>query len=444
MNESYFDYTDQLFDRARVFAKPEALEGLRVVEVATLIMGPSNANYLAEFGAEVIKVELPGVGDTMRYVITDGRPWRNANPAFFPQNRSKYHVGLDIRTPEGQELLRALAAKSDFLVENLRAGTMEEWGLGWRQLSALNPRLIYMADSGFGQWGPFSQGRASYDGVAQVVSGLAEITGFPGRPPTKVGVWLGDYLGALLAAIAGLAALEHREATGRGQFIDLAQTEGLIRVMDWTWLYHHLTGRDRPRAGNRDLAISPSGIFRVKDGFCAIAAGLDEEFRGLCHAMGRPELAADPRFKTLQARLDPNHNEELSRLISEWVAGQTQAELDHSGVQHGFASAPVMNAEAIYHDEHYRRRGTVWAFEDPLYGEIVDHGPVPKLSETPGRIKWAAKPVGWHNEYVLRTILGLTSAEIQELEEKKVIGQWGPRPGAKPPDDWQGEGRVFQ
>lgn len=443
MTEDYFAWTDRLFDLGQLFAKPEALEGIRVVEVATLIMGPSNADYLAEFGAEVIKVELPGTGDTMRYVIPDGRPWKNANPAFMPQNRSKHHIALDIRRPEGQELFRQLAVKSDFLVENLRAGTMEGWGLGWRQLSALNPRLIYMADSGFGQWGPFSQGRASYDGVAQVVSGMAWITGFEGRPPTKVGVWIGDYFGALLAAVAGLAALEHRAETGRGQFIDLAQSEGLIRILDWTWLYHHLTGRDRPRAGNRDQAIAPSDIFRTTDGFVAIVAGQDEEFLGLAKAMGRPELADDPRFKTLEARLAQEANEEICRIIGDWAAERTRAEIDELGARFGFAAAPVMNAADIYEDEHYRRRGAVFHFEDPLYGPMADHGPVPKLSETPGRIKWACKPVGWHNEYVFRRVLGLTSAELADLEAKGIIGRWGTRPGAKPPEEWQGEGKVF-
>lgn len=441
--KSYFEWTDELFDLSRVSSKPEALEGLRVIEVSTLIMGPSNAEFLAEFGAEVIKVELPGVGDTMRYVIPDGRPWKNANPAFLPQNRSKYHVGLDIRKPEGVELFMQLVARSDFLVENLRAGTMEGWGVGWRQLAVLNPRLIYMADSGFGQWGPFSKGRASYDGVAQVVSGLAMISGFPGRPPMKIGVWLGDYFGALLAAVAGLAALEYREETGKGQFIDLAQSEGLARALDWTWLYYHLTGMNREQAGNRDMALAPSDIVRCRDGFCALAAAQDQEFQGLCRAMGKPDLAEDSRFATLEARLQEENNRVLCEIIAAWAADKTRAELDELGSRWGFAAAPVMNAEEIYHDEHYRLRGAVWQVDDPVYGPVVDHGPAPKLSESPGRVKWAAKPVGFHNEYVFRSILGLSKEQMAELEGKGVIGKWADRPGARPPAEWKGEGQIF-
>lgn len=443
MTEDYFDWTDRLFDPGQLFAKPEALEGIRVVEVAHIIMGPANADYFGEFGAEVIKVELPGTGDNMRYVIPDGRPWKNANPAFFPINHSKYHVALDLHAPEGQELLRRLVSRADILVENLVAGTLEEWGVGYRQLSEINPRLIYVADSGFGQWGPYSVGRASYDGVAQVASGLAQISGFPGRPPLKIGVWIGDYFGAILAAVAVLAALEARERTGRGQYIDFAQSEGLIRAMDWTWLYHHLTGRDRERSGNRDQAIAPSDIVACRDGMVAIAAGTDAEFRGLCRAMGQPALADDPRFKTVEARLVPEANRELAEQIARWAGGLSRAEVERAAVQHGFAAAPVLDAEAISADEHFKRRGAVFQIDDPLYGPLADVGPAPKLSATPGRHKWACRPVGFHNDYVFTGLLGLSREEVRRLEERRVIGRWADRPGAKPPDDWAGEGRVF-
>jgi crotonobetainyl-CoA:carnitine CoA-transferase CaiB-like acyl-CoA transferase len=441
---AYFEWTEELFDPAQIFEKPEALSDLRVVELTTLIMGPVNADYFGEFGAEVIKVELPLMGDTMRYVIPDGKPWQNANPACMPVNRNKHHIGLDVRTPEGKELFRRLVAQSDILVENLRAGTMDRWGLGYRQLAEINPGLIYVADSGFGQWGPFSVGRASYDGVAQVASGMSTISGFPGRPPLKIGVWIGDYFGGLLAAVAVLAALEYRERTGRGQFIDFAQSEGLVRVLDWTWLYHHLTGQDRERYGNRDVAICPSDIVSCQDGMVAIAAGTEEEFAGLCIAMGRPEWAENGQLRDPLERLKPENQERILEAVRAWAADKTKAELVELGNRYGFAAAPVYDAADIINDEHFRHRRAVWEIDDPLYGKVVDYGPVPKLSESPGRLKWAVKPVGWHNEYVFRRLLGLSTEEIAELREKGVIGEWRDAPGAKPPNDWDGQrGRVF-
>jgi crotonobetainyl-CoA:carnitine CoA-transferase CaiB-like acyl-CoA transferase len=443
MNDDYFEWTERLFDPGRIFDKPEALEGVRVVEVAHIIMGPVNADYLGEFGAEVIKVELPGSGDNMRYVIPDGRPWKNGNPAFFNVNHGKYHIGLDLHTPEGQALFCRLVARADVLVENLVPGTLEEWGIGYRALSAVNPRLVYVADSGFGQWGPFSVGRASYDGVAQVASGLAAISGFPGRPPLKIGVWIGDYFGAILAATAVLAALEYRERAGRGQYIDFAQSEGLIRAMDWTWLHRDRTGRDRERSGNRDQALAPSDIVTCRDGMVAIAAATDEEFQGLALAMGQPELADDPRWKALEARLRPEGNQALCALVADWASRRTLAEIEALAVEHGFAAAPVLDATGIHAEPHFRHRRAVFPLDDPVYGPLADVGPAPKLSATPGRHKWTARPVGFHNEYVFTRLLGLGDAELRDLEARGVIGQWADRPGARPPDGWAGEGAVF-
>lgn len=437
MTESYFNWTRRLFDRTRIFDKPEALRGIRVLELTTLILGPTTADFLGEFGAEVIKVELPPRGDTMRYVSPEATFWKNASLGFFPENHSKYHVGIDLHAEEGKELFKQLAARSDIMVENFRAGTLDRWGIGYRQLSQVNSRLIYVADSGFGQWGPFSLGRASYDGVAQTVSGMVGITGFPGRPPILCGIYIGDWFGGLLAATAALVALHHRNKTGEGQLIDYAQSEGLIRSLDWTWVRHGLTGQDRGPAGNRDAALVPAGIVRCRDGFVAIAAPRDDEFQGLCAAMGDEGLARDARFATLRARQEPAHAEALLQRIGSWALEKTRAEIEGLGEKYGFAAAHVASAEDRYRDEHLRARGTVWEYEDPLYGRMVEHGPAPKLSETPGRVRWSAKPVGWHNEEILVRLLGLSPSRIRELEEQQVVGRWADRPGAKPPDDWK-------
>ncbi|MFQ5656007.1 MAG: CaiB/BaiF CoA transferase family protein [Candidatus Methylomirabilales bacterium] len=443
VSESYFDWTDQLFNTGKVFEKPEALKGVRVLDLSVIILGPATADYLAEWGAEVIKVEMPGMGDVMRIVAPEGYYWQSVSPAFFAQNHNKYHVAVDLHKPEGQELIRKLAAKSDILVENYKPGTLErKWGLGYRQLKDLNPRLIYVANTGFGQWGPFSK-RPSYDALAQAMSGLSMISGFDGRPPLKIGIFIGDYFGACLSALAALSALRFRERTGKGQFVEVAQCEALIRAMDWTWAYVGLTGQNRRRVGNQDAAISPSGIFRCQDGFVAVEAGTDEGFQRLCRAMGRPGLMDDSRFSRVSDRLRAENAEALERIIADWTAGKTTEEIDQLGEEYGFAAAPVSTAEAHYHDSHFRSRGSIWELDDPIYGQMVEYGPAPKLSETPARFKWAGPPVGIHNEYVFTRLLGLSLQELKELEAKAVIGRWADRTGAKPPEGWRGEGTIL-
>jgi succinyl-CoA---D-citramalate CoA-transferase len=433
----YFEWTAQLFDRTKIFDKPEALKGIRVLELTTLILGPATADFLGEFGAEVIKVELPPAGDTMRYVTPRGTFWKNASLGFFPQSHSKYHVGIDLHKEEGKTLFKQLAARADVFVENLRAGTLDGWGIGYRDLSAINPRLVYLANSGFGQWGPFSQGRASYDAIAQTVSGMIGITGFPGRPPITCGIFIGDWFGALMSATAALMALHHRRRTGQGQFIDYAQSEGLIRSLDWTWVLAGLTGENRGPVGNRDRALAAADIVRCRDGFVAIAAVTDAEFRGLAQAMGVAALAEDPRFATLAARLEPAHADAILERVRAWARDLARAEIEALAEKHHFAAARIASSADRYADPHLRARGSVWEYEDPLYGPMVEPGPAPKLSATPGRIRWAARPVGWHNEQVFRTILGLSPSEIQALEASGIVGRWADRVGAKPPDEFR-------
>jgi crotonobetainyl-CoA:carnitine CoA-transferase CaiB-like acyl-CoA transferase len=437
VSEPYLDWAARLFDPARLHEKPEALRGLRVLDLSVIIFGPATADFLGELGAEVIKVEMPGGGDVTRILGHAGCFWKNVSVAFFPQNHSKYHVGIDLHHAAGQELIRRLAARSDVLVENFRPGTTEaKWGLGYRQLRELNPRLIYVANTGFGQWGPLAEGRASYDGLAQAVSGLTAVSGFEGGPPTKVGNYLGDWFGACLSAMGALAALAWRDRTGEGQLVEVAQCEGLVRALDWTWLYAGLTGKDRGKTGNRDPVHVPSGIFRCRDGYAAVVAGADGEFRGLAAALGRPELAEDARFATAPARRLPAHADALDALIDAWCGGRSRADVEAAAGRHGFAAAPVMSGADQYHDAHFRARRSVWELDDPVYGRVVDYGPAPKLSATPARHKWAGKPVGWHNDHVLRGILGLGDAEIADLERRGVVGRWADRRGAKPPDDW--------
>jgi crotonobetainyl-CoA:carnitine CoA-transferase CaiB-like acyl-CoA transferase len=319
-----------------------------------------------------------------------------------------------------------------------------KFGLGYRQLREVNPALIYLANTGFGQWGPFSSGRASYDALAQAASGFAAISHFPGRPPLKTNTFIGDWTGACLSATAVLIALLYRRRPGRGQFIDYAQSEGLIRLLDWTWAFIGLTGRDREAAGNQDVAMSPAAIFVSRDGSVAIAAPLDEEFRALCHAMGQPELAEDARFADQDARLVEENLAALHEIIGAWVLTRTFEEIVQAGREWGFAAAPVVCSRDHYQEEHLRARGAVWRFEDPVYGDAVEYGPVPKLSTSPGRLRWTATPVGFDNDHVFGMLLGLSPRHVSELEAAGTIRTWADRAGARPPTDWKGEGMLVR
>ena len=444
MARDYFRWAQALFDPARAHAKPEALHGIRVLDLSVIIFGPATADFLGELGAEVIKVELPGQGDVTRILGGASFFWKNVSVAFFSQNHSKYHVGIDMHKPEGQALIRKLVARSDIVIENFKAGCLEEkFGIGYRQLREVNPSLIYVANTGFGQWGPFARGRASYDGLAQAVSGLTAITGTPGEHPTKIGNYIGDWFGACMSAAGALAALHWRDRTGEGQFVEMAQCEGLLRAMDWTWLYAGLTKRDRPRTGNRDPVFSPSGVYRCKDGFVALVAGTDAEFRGLARMLGTPGLARDPRLATPESRRKPENADRLDALVQAWCERRTRSEVEKRARRLGVPAAPVMTGKDHYESRHLRARRSVWEHEDPVYGPMVEYGPAPKLSATPARIKWAGKPVGFHNEFVLKKILGLSDDEIQSLTAAGVVGKWADKVGAKPPDEWKGEGVLL-
>jgi crotonobetainyl-CoA:carnitine CoA-transferase CaiB-like acyl-CoA transferase len=418
---TFREFAEEAFALSGVPAKPEALAGVRVLEVATRIFGPATADYLGVFGAEVIKVELPGRGDLMRYVAPEGFFWKDVSPAFLALNRNKLHVGLDLHPAEGAELFLRLAQMSDVVVENLRAGTMDAWGVGYLQLRQRQPRIVYAANSGFGQWGPYAAGRASYDATAQAVSGFSAITGFPDQPPMKAGFWVGDYTAALMSAIAILAALHARDATGEGQMIDLSQAEAMIRALDWTWAYSALSGSDRRRAGNLDPSYPPSGIYRCADGFVAISARDEDERERVADAIG----AAAPEGA---GRTDPER-------VASFAAPRSREEILRIAASAGFSAAPVRGGREQYEDPHLRARGTVCEVADPLYGRVDEFGPAPKLSKSPGRIIQSAKPVGWHNERVFGGLLGLSREAMEELTRKKVIGAWADLPGARPPKE---------
>jgi crotonobetainyl-CoA:carnitine CoA-transferase CaiB-like acyl-CoA transferase len=314
---------------------------------------------------------------------------------------------------------------------------MAAWGLSYPELSKINPGIIQLHVSGYGSWGPWT-GRTSYDAVAQSMGGLSAITGFKERGPIKSGVWIADWATALMCAVAIVMALNYRERTGKGQFIDYMQAGNVIRLLDWTWLYCYLTGQNRPRSGNRDLAICPSDLFDCQDGWVAIAAFKEDEFKGLCTAMNRMDLFqqyADPIV-----RLKEENAAVILKAIDEWTRTKKVAEVEALGQQYGFAASHVITTREAYYSPHFRKRGAIQEFDDELYGKMVEACYPPRMSETPSRLKWAQRPLGFDNQYVLTKLCGLSAKEIAQLEAEGVIFKWNPAvPSVCPPPDWDGK-----
>ena len=246
-----------------------------------------------------------------------------------------------------------------------------------------------------------------------------------------------------MSALGALAALRWRDRSGEGQFVEMAQCEGLLRAMDWTWLYAGLTGRDRAKVGNGDHVFSPSGVYRCGDGWIALVAGTDREFQALCRLIGKPALAREARFASRESRRERGNARALDEVLGAWCAGKTRVWIERAARKAGVAAAPVMTAADHAKSDHLRARRTLWEHDDPVYGPMVETGPAPKLSATPARIKWAGKPVGFHNDFVFKRILGLDDTKIGELEAVGAVGQWAEdQRGAAPPDGWTGEGKL--
>ncbi len=426
----------KIFD---IMAKKEALKGVRVLDITRIIFGPWTANLLAVMGAEVIHVEIPGSGDLLVRPVSPGGVFpRGLSPGMMCCNTNKYFIAVDMHKEEGIKIIKELAAKSDVLLENFKPGTFDKWGIGYRDLKSINPDLIYVSMQGFGNWGSYWT-RPSYDAYAQGVTGLAEITGFPDGLAVKAQAWIGDFLSGTVSAFYVLAALRARNRGRGGQFIDVAQTEVLLRVMDWTWIYQFITGKKRERTGNWDPAVVPSLIAKAKDGFVAIAAFPEEEFKGLCSAMDNMDLFE--KYRDIELRQE--ESQEVYKAIENWAKEHTVDEILNLAKAKGFAAAPVNNSRTIYENPHFNHRKSVWKFEDPLWGNLAYPRPW-HLSETPGRIKWSMRPVGFDNEHVMTRILGYSWEEVQELYDKGVLGKWDPKfPAVSPPDDWDGEKGLF-
>lgn len=393
------------------------LSDLRVIEMGTLIAGPFCGQLLGDLGAEVIKIEPPGQGDPMR---TWGRQAAGEPSLWWPVvGRNKKAITLDMRQAEGQSILKDLVKKSDFLLENFRPGTMEKWGCGWNELSAINPRLIMIRVSGYGQTGPYSH-RAGFGAIGEAMGGLRYVVGDPSTPPSRMGISIGDELAAIHACVGALAALNYREKTGKGQVVDSALYEAVLNFMESLVTEYSKTGYIRERTGAILPNVAPSNVYKTSDNLVLIAANQDTVFGRLCEAMGKPEWSKDPRFINHQAR--GSNQALLDGLINEWSSKLTTARVLELMDQAGVPAGQIYRAPEMLSDPHFQARQAIVTTQHPQFGELPMQNVVPKLSETPGSIRSAAPvELGQHNSEVYGQVLGYNAARMAELRAAKVI-----------------------
>lgn len=423
-------------DPGRVSEKPEALDDLLVLDCSVGHYGGHVlAGFLGELGAEVVKLEPPG-GDPVRTWGPAGVTAREEGLAFLAEGRNRYYATLDLAEPEGQELLRRLAGHADVLIEGFPPGQMDAWGVGYRQLQPLSPRLVYVALSTHGQFGPrAAHGGPEYDLIDQALSGLAFLTGEPeggeGGPerpeavPTRVGSWISAYAQAAWAGMATLGALHWRERSGLGQLIDVSGAEALMRYLEYTLLLYHASGEVRQRLGVMDVAVSVYTFVPVKDGWAFIAGYTDPNFGAICRIMGRPELTRDPRFRTTLDRTQPENRAALRDEIAKWSVGLTASEIlakvladPGPGV---VVFGPVSRPTEVLAEEHWWQRGCFGRVEDPLYGLLTLALPAWRMTRTPPRLKVPARPVGYHNAHVYAKHLGFGADRLADLRSRGII-----------------------
>ena len=396
------------------------LAGVRVLELGQVVAGPYCGQVLADLGADVVKVEPPGVGDVLRQwgwapdgpepdSRLDSLWWRVAA-------RGKRSLTLDLRTADGQDVARRLAREVDVVVENFRPGTLEKWGLGPDVLAADNPGVVLVRISGFGQDGPYA-GRAGYAAIGEAMGGLRALTGYPDRPPVRVGLSLGDTLTGLHGALGALAALVERQTSGRGQVVDAAIYESVLALTEALVPEWSTAGLVRERTGATLRGIAPSNVYPAADGEVIVAANQDSVFRRLCEVMGRPGLADDPRYADHQARGE--RQDELDALVATWTrtlpAQQLLDALHAAGVPAGLLYTPADMAD----DPHFQARGSLAEVDDPDVGPLLMPAVAPRLSRTPGGIRWPGPRLGQHTDEVLADA-GLDETERARLRAAAV------------------------
>ena len=400
--------------------KPGPLKGLRIIEMGQLLAGPFVGSRLADFGAEVIKVEQTGAGDPMREW---GHHRYKDRPLWWPiLARNKKSVTANLKDPAGQDLIRRLVAEADALVENFKPGTLEGWGLGPDDLHEINPKLVICRVSGFGQTGPYAA-RPGFASVGEAMGGIRYINGFPDQPPPRSGISLGDSLTGMFAVQGLMMALYWRDALGggKGQVVDAAITESCFAMLESSLPEYDFLGVVRQPSGTGLPNVAPSNIYPTKDDkWMVIAANLDAMFRRLAAAMGESALAEDARYATHKARGE--NAAELDARIAEWTATQTLDELAAALTEHGVVYGPIYSIAEIADDPQFADRDMILRVPDDHFGEIAVPGIVPKLSETTSGVDWLGPPApGQHNREVYVDLLGISDAEFRNLQDQGII-----------------------
>jgi len=435
-DRTWVEWIREADDPKKNHLKPEALDDIRVLDVSYGHMGGLFcSSILAEFGAEVIRVEPPE-GDIARQFTPFGYQHKGTGLGYLVEGRNKYHITLNLKTPEGQEEFRRLAAQADVVIETFKPGVMDEYGLSYRHLKELNPRLIYATIYAYGHFGPEAGcGRPDYDIINQARSGVMGVTGEPieeegEQPwtiPTKESNWMGWYAGGAWSAFGILSALHYRHATGEGQMVDVAPGEGEMRFCDYHLLYYHTTGKLRGLVGAYDSAVFPYTIIKTKDGYSFIAGFADANWEGLTNIMKNPELK--DKFPTIFDRLNKDNQPLIHREIEKWSVNYTSDEIlemvqDYSINRRGpgvVATARVNNVEEIFADEVWWDRGVFDKGTDPYYGDVAFQNPPWKMTLTPGRVKWLCRPVGADNPYIYQKYLGVGPSKLKEWKEKNIV-----------------------
>jgi crotonobetainyl-CoA:carnitine CoA-transferase CaiB-like acyl-CoA transferase len=394
------------------------LSDVRVLDIATFVAAPFCGTIMAEFGADVVKIEQPGEGDSLRRFGTttevgDTLVWMS-------EARNKRSVTLDLRTPEGAELFRQLVVRSDVVLENFRPGTLEKWGLGYEELAKLNPKLVMLRVSAYGQTGPMRH-KPGFARIAHAFSGLAYLAGEPGRPPVVPGsTSLADYMTGLFGAVGVLIALRHAERTGEGQYVDIGLYESIFRVLDELAPAFARHGYQRERMGPDTVNIVPHSHYETRDGsWVALACSNDRMWQRLTTAMGHPELANDPRYARLKAR--DEHRTEVNAIVSDWVKSHDISQVLAACEAAEAPAAKLLSISDIFADPQYAARENLHKIQDPRVGELVIPGPLPRLSKTPAELRSAGPALGNANDEIFGTLLGLSNETLADLKARKVI-----------------------
>lgn len=389
------------------------LSDIRVVELGQLIAGPFCAQLFGDMGATVVKIEPPKTGDPMRQ-------WGAGDPPVWWEviARNKRSVAADLRTAEGQEIARRLIAGADVLIENFRPGTLEKWNLAPADLCAANPRLIVVRVSGYGQTGPYST-RAGFGGIGEAMGGWRALVGSPDRPPSRLGVSIGDSLAGTYGCLGALAALHERETSGKGQIVDVSLFESVLQVMEGLVPEYAAAGHVRTRSGSVLKGIAPSNVYPCRDGELLIAANQDAIFRRLAAAMGRPELADDPRYATHVAR--GQHQDELDAMIADWSRGFDIAALEALMAEHAVPAGRMFAARDMLEDPHFRAREALVEVETERHGALPMQGVFPRLSRTPGGVARAAPANVGKDTDVLLAEAGYDQGAIADLRARGII-----------------------